>query len=132
MNKPLLIFILLFSTMMFSSPSYGEWTKVTEGSGNNLGDTFYVDFERIRKDGGYVYWWDLNDFLKPGPGGILSAKVYSQGDCKLFRFKQLSIAFHKEPMGEGTGNPFKAKDRSWIFPSPNSVDELVLKTVCNH
>ena len=62
MKKPLLIFTLLFSTLMFSTPSYGEWTEV---SSNVYGDPFYVDFERIRKHGGYVYFWILTDFLKP-------------------------------------------------------------------
>ena len=57
---------------MFSSPSYSKWTMVSEGiDSSNSGDTFYVDFERIRKHGGYVYWWDLTDFLKPKEG-ILS------------------------------------------------------------
>jgi hypothetical protein len=63
MKKLLLIFTLLFSTLMFSTPSYGEWTKVT--SSGNGANTTYVDFERIRKHGGYVYWWDLLDRLKP-------------------------------------------------------------------
>ena len=36
--------------------------------------------------------------------GILSGKGYRQGDCQLFRFKNLSFSFHKRPMGEGTGD----------------------------
>jgi len=46
MKKLLLISTLLFSTLMFSTPSYGEWTKVSE---NVEGNSFYVDFERIKK-----------------------------------------------------------------------------------
>jgi len=34
-------------------------------SSGNGANTTYVDFERIRKHGGYVYWWDLLDRLKP-------------------------------------------------------------------
>ena len=100
MKKLLLIFTLLFSILMFSTPSYGEWTKVSE---NVNGTTFYVDFERIKKHGGYVYFWNLLDYLKPDEHGILSAKVYRQCDCKLFRYKVLSVSFHKEPMGVGAG-----------------------------
>ena len=58
MKKLLLIFTLLFSTLMFSTPSYGEWTKVIS---NKSGDTYYVDFERIRKHGGYVYFWLISN-----------------------------------------------------------------------
>jgi hypothetical protein len=129
MKKLLLTFTLLFSTLMFSTPSYGEWTKVGKGV---QGDTFYVDVERIRKHGGYVYWWDLTDYLKPKHSGHLSDKVYNQGDCKLFRFKPLSSSFHKEPMGNGvpatsTHTPYK----DWVHPPPNSVSEIILNKVCS-
>jgi len=46
---------------VFSSTSFAEWTKVSE----NVSTTFYVDFERIRKHGGYVYFLWLSDYLKP-------------------------------------------------------------------
>ena len=55
MKKLTLIFTLLFSTVMFSSPSYAEyfsspshaeWTKVNKDADGN---TNYVDFESIRK-----------------------------------------------------------------------------------
>ena len=46
--------------MLLSAPSYAKWTKVGE---NVYGSTFYVDFERIRKGDGYVYFWGLNDYL---------------------------------------------------------------------
>ena len=130
MKKLLLIFTLLFSTLMFSTPSYGEWTEVSK---NVVGDTFYVDFDRIRKHGGYVYWWDLSDYLKPLELGYLSTKTYNQGDCKLFRFKVLSFSFHKEPMGRGTGNvqePVK-NSQGWKYPPPDTVDETILTKVCS-
>ena len=97
MKKLLLIFTLLFSTLMFSTPSYAEWTKV----GTSVrGDNFYVDFERIRKHDGYVYFWRLSNYLKPSKWGDLSAKLYNQGDCKLFRFKILGSSYYKQHMGE--------------------------------
>ena len=68
MKKLFLILILLFS-VMFSSLSYAEWTKVGVGGDGN---TYYIDFERIKKHGGYVYWWDLNDLLKPDKDGYVT------------------------------------------------------------
>ena len=131
MKKLLLIFTLLFSTLMFSTPSYGEWTEVS--SSGNGATTFYVDFERIRKHGGYVYYWRLTNYLKPTGLGHLSAKVYTQGDCKLFRFKRLSSSFHKEPMGGGTGQNVEitGKYKDWNYPPPNSSQEEILKRVCS-
>ena len=130
MKKLLLTFTILFSTLMISTPSYGEWTEVSE---NKSGDTFYVDFERIRKHDGYVYYWKLADFLKPLVGGYLSMKMYYQGDCKVFRQKSLSYSFHKEPMGGGTGEnlPIPETHKGWKYPPPTSADEVVLKQVCS-
>jgi hypothetical protein len=123
-----LILVFLFSTVMFSSPSYAEWTKVAK----NIKGTFYVDFERIRKHDGYVYWWELSDLLKPiSSEETLSVKAYKQGDCKLFRFKALSWSFHKEPMGGGTGDKINKPDKEWTYPAPNSTSEGILEQVCN-
>ena len=124
------IFTLTF-TVMFSSTSFGEWTEV----GQNVdGESFYVDFERIRKVDGYVYYWMLVDYLKPKKFGDLSGKLYKQGDCKLFRKKTLSYSFHKEPMGRGAGRveePIKSL-QVWQYPQPKSSMETIVKSVCNH
>ena len=95
------------------------------------GDTFYVDFDRIRKQDGFVYFWDLLDRLKPDEFGTLSDKVYKQGDCKLFRFKNLSFSFHNEPMGNGTGDVEEPDEKDWKYPNPNSMGGIVLKSVCS-
>ena len=128
MKTLLTIFTLVF-TVMFSSPSYSEWTKVGK---NVIGNTYYVDFERIRKHDGYVYWWGLSDYLKPKKFGTFSGKNYNQGDCKLFRYKYLSDTYYNQPMGKGdeTGGSNKP-DKEWIYPSPNSVNEEILKSVCS-
>jgi hypothetical protein len=129
MKKLLLIFTLLFSALMFSTPSHAEWTKVS--STGNGAHTFYVDFERIRKHDGYIYYWLLTDYLKPNKFGDLSAKVYKQGDCKLFRNKILTDSYYKNPMGVGTSSTSNEPEKNWTYPSPNSVSEYVLKAVCN-
>ena len=124
-----LIFTLVF-TVMFSSTSFAGWTKVSKSVD---GSTHYVDFERIRKHGGYVYYWYLSDYLKPIEYGILSNKEYHQGDCKLFRYKWLSLFFHTQPMGGGSGEniPVPEAHKDWKYPTPNSSVETVLKSVCS-
>ena len=130
MQKLTLIFTLLVSTAMFSSPSYSKWTKVGEGVS---GMTYYVDFKSMKKHGGYVTYWVLRDYLKPDKFGNLSGKTYYQGDCKLLRYKNLSYSFHKEPMGGGVGDVQKPLKSSldWKIPSPNTSNELVLTVVCS-
>ena len=90
-----------------------------------------MDFERIRKHDGFVYFWEMRDYLKPNKWGSLSTKIYRQGDCKLFRFIYLSWSFHKEPMGGGDGRVVNIPDKEWNYPPPNSSLEYLLKSVCN-
>jgi hypothetical protein len=124
--KYITILIALTFSVMFASASYAGWTEVSE----NVRGTVYVDFERIRKHDGYVYFWELGDYLKPDKFGDLSSKGYHQGDCKLFRYKTLSYSFHKEPMGGGT-DVVEYPDEEWTYSPPNSSFETVLKKVCN-
>ena len=129
MKTLLTIFTLVF-TLMFSSTSFADWTKVSESV--NSGNAYYVDFERIRKHGGYVYWWGLDNYLKPTKFGDLSVKVYREGDCKLFRLKLLSVSYHTRPMGEGKPSSSSNKpDKEWRYPTPNSTIEGILKSVCS-
>jgi hypothetical protein len=123
------IFTLLFSTLVFSSPSYAGWTKVDSVGG----DTHYVDLDRIRKHDGYVYYWWLGDLLKPIVGKYFSIKSYVQGDCKVFRYKSLSQTLYIEPMGNGT-SPFSSNtpEEEWLYPEPDSSGEFILKFVCSH
>ena len=124
-----IIFTLLLSTLVFSSPSYADWTGV---STNADGDTFYVDFDRIRKHDGYVYYWRLSDYLKPTKYGVLSAKSYSQVDCKAFRYKRLSISYYTNSMGNGTLSLSENVLREWEYLPPNTVGETTLNSVCSH
>jgi len=109
--------------------SYAGWTKVSSGDGA----TFYVDFDRIRKHDGYVYYWRLGDYLKPIMGKYLSDKRYIQGDCKLFREKRLSLSVYTEPMGKGTHSySDNTLSEKWDYPTPNTILGTTLKSVCSH
>ena len=126
------LLVLLVFIVTFSSNSFAEWTKLAEGAADaNRGDVFYVDFDRIRNVDGYTYFWRLTDYLKPTETGTLSFRTYWQGDCKLFRKKLLTAIPHKEPMGRGSGKVINPKNLDWVNPTPNSVDELILQSVCS-
>ena len=122
-----LILTLFFSTLMFASPAYADWESLDD---NVDGTTFYVDFDRIRINGGHVYYWQLMDLLKPSSQGILSGKTYYRGDCEMLRYKTLSFIFYEQPMGEGSGESSVSINKEWFYPSPNSMGEYTLKRVC--
>jgi len=131
MRKSIFLFTLCLTlTILFYFPitSSAEWTKVVK---NTNGDTLYVDFGRIRKHGGYVYIWILDDYLKPNKLGYLSSKLYTQVHCPLYRWKVLSWSWYIEPMGGGTGKTDNNPDKEWRYSVPNSVVEYIQKRVCN-
>jgi len=127
--KKLLILLSVFFSLVFSSPSYSEWEEVVT---NVNGTIYYVDYERIRKRGGFTYYWELSDRTKPNSGGTLSAKVYFQVDCNLFRYKYLSDWYYKRHMGQGSAyTSSTTPDEDWNYPSPDSSVEYVLESVCS-
>ena len=125
MKKFLIINILLF-TSFFSNSSYGDWVKVVEDLNGNI---FYVDFERIRKNDNYVYYWFLVDLIKPS-SGYLSSKTYNEGDCKMLRFRDLQFVNHYEQMGKDPGDVQTNENPKWQYANPNTVNEFILQTVC--
>ena len=122
-----LILTLFFSTLMFASPAYADWEAVAVSAD---GDTYYVDFERMRTNGSNVYFWVLEDYLKPEEDGDLSSKVYHQSECEMFRLKMISVLFHKQPMGEGSVETYSPPNPEWMYPPPTSAYEIILKEVC--
>ena len=93
--KKLLILTIFLSSLIMSSVAYAKWTEVSK---NVSGDTYYVDFERIKKHDGKVYFWRLNDYLKPTKYGDISVKIYDEAECGRFRYRSLSATFYKGPM----------------------------------
>ena len=121
------LLILLFS-ILISFNSYGDWKYMHD---NVDGDSQYIDMDRIKANGGYVYFWTLIDYLKPTAYGHMSTKMYIQGDCGVHRIKYLSFTHSKQPMGEGgeTNNP---PNPEWTYPSPGSVSSSNLDSVCDY
>lgn len=96
------------------------------------GDTVYVDFDRIRKVNGLVYYWRLADLLEPDSTGTLSTKSYSKADCDTMREMQLSFSYYNLPMAEGTAEGTFTPDPEWLYVQPNSLLEITLNAVCAH
>ena len=122
-------YILLISTLMFSAGSWAEWTEVGE---NVSGDKTYVDFDRIRKVKGLVYFWRIRDYLEPSSTGMLSTKTYYKADCETMRSMFLSISAYKLPMAEGAADSTFTPEPEWRYAQPDSVGEAILEAVCNH
>jgi len=132
--RKLFILTIFICSFMMSSLAHAEWTKVAESAINN--DIYYVDFDRIRKHEGRVYYWSLVSHVKPKKYVIawaLSAKVYYEAECGRFRERLLEFAIHPDKMGwDRVIHRIDNPPRVWSYPSPNSVSERTLKIVCNY
>jgi hypothetical protein len=122
--------VLLFS-ILISFSSYGEWTKIGESTDGN---TQYMDKDTIKEHGGYIYWWELHNYLKPLSGGdLLSAISYKQVDCALNRTKDLSLSFYRKHMGEGTAaeyTPASVLGDDWTYARPGTVHKAMVDAGC--
>ena len=116
----------MLSTVIFSSITYAGWTEITKGENSS---SHYVDFERIRKHDGFVYFWSMSNYPTPIKG-VSSEINLRQGDCKLFRYKIIDGSFYNKPMLRGSPSKFAA-DSKWRYAQPNTIGESFLQSVCN-
>ena len=122
------LLVLLFS-ILISFNSYGEkWFDV---SSDVDGTTYYLDGDSVKKNGGYVYHWEMEDLLKPDEYGIMSAKRYQQSDCGMNRYKILSLYVYYQPMGRGNSQTIPLPNSEWKYPPPSSVAGTILGAVCS-
>ena len=121
------LLILLFS-LLISFNSYGEWTKVTAGVNN--GEIYYVDLDTIKENGGYIYWYQMDDYLKRDKFGDMSALTYQQGDCGSNRSRMLAGIFYKQPMGISESSRETAKNPEWTYTFPGQINATLLDYVC--
>ena len=128
MKKLTLIFIILFITLNHSSYSKNRWVKIYS---DEVG-TEYIDIQNIKKNNGYIFFWNLTNVTKPYGGIYYSANVYKQVDCKIFRVKRLVFHWYKKSNGSGTYKSEPPKNKDWIYPSPNSVEHGNIEYICKN
>ena len=122
------IFLILFFTL-FPSIVFGDWKLI--GVGKQYKTDVYLDFDRIRKHNGKYFFWTLVNLNQIRKDGIKSLKGYREGDCDLFRMRTLSVVTHFKSMGEDIGKSYNMEKLKWIYPTPKSIDEVILNKVCN-
>ena len=120
--------LLLIFTLLFSSPSYADWTKVSETENT----TYYLDFDNIKKKDGYVYFWKLSNYLKPDEWKDMSNKTLMEADCNIpMKARKIYATYHSQPMGNGEPSTISPKKRDWEHTVPNTAIESMLNIICS-
>ena len=122
--------LMLIFSLLISFNSYGEWTKVTSGKSN--GEIYYVDIDTIKESGGYVYWYQMNNYTKPDKWGDMSSIFYVQGDCGVNRSRLLSGIFYQQPIGISESSRETIKNPEWNYNFPGQVNTDLLDYVCDY
>ena len=131
MRNSISILILMFAFLVCSSTKAKEWTEITKGQNGHI---FFVDMENLYESNGYIYFWQLINYIDQDEYGDMSAKIYVKAKCQVFKFKWLKVSYHKMLMGKDYVKPDKPSKlvSGWQFPSIGSTSYAVLDYVCKN
>jgi len=122
---------LLALVMVISSPAWAEWSLITT---SDSGDTYYIDIETIRKSGGFIKVWELNNFSEKrnlaNIQGVNSTRYRTEYDCKNERLRYLTLSAHSELDAKGKVLAQESKEGDWVELPPNTTGRLNMKMVC--
>ena len=117
------LFLFLF---LFSSNCLAEWKKITDSENVEI----FLNFKEIKKNNDLIFFWQLNNYVKPLRDKIFSIRIYIKVDCKKNKFNPLIFSYHVEPMGSGEADIKNNKQKKWILAKSKSKQKLILKTAC--
>jgi len=122
-----LIFLLIIITF-FPSNSFSEfnWKRVGE---NTNGTVFYVDKSSVKRMGNTIYFFSMMDYAKP-VDGVLSTKIYQEGNCSDYSFRYLKDFYYDQPMGNGSVVHQIDEVSKWTANIPGSLNETVFDFLC--
>jgi hypothetical protein len=124
---------LLVLLLLVNFPARANWELVAE---NNSGDTFFVDFQTLLKQGSSVKFWRLLNYSKPADMSglkVLSLRGRIEIDCKEQTSRILTATAHSEKYASGSVLWTLSSDEidnRWTHTVPNSTMWTILQRVC--
>ena len=122
------IFFVSIIMILFIAPANStEWTAVSA----NHHAKFFVNEKSIKREGGYIYFWDMGNLLGPIGEGIVSISSFNKVNCENFLVKTLNTSFHKAPMANDNPEVLTATRPTWKQPPSGSASAKIAKFVCD-
>ena len=121
MKKLLPLILFCFCINGYSS----NWKKISE---NQKGDSFYIDMNDIKKNNGFIYYWELIDLKEPVYGALSSIRNF-KANCSEKRKAMLSTSSYTGQMGKYILiNEAKYNGKKFSDASKSTV----MKFACDH
>ena len=112
--------------------SFDEWFWV---SSNIKGNNYYLDISTIKKRGGYVYYWQLDDLKSPisvSDGFIYSAKKRLQVNCDEGSSRITTTSYYMGNLGKGEFWGTDNTTQDWFYPPPRTSFYSLMEFVCDY
>jgi len=122
--------LLLIFSLLITTSSFGEWSYITKGGD----DEYYIDFDTISNNNGYVYYWRLMNFPSPPYGeGVSQVELFEVNCNPPVKERRKMFYFFNSPMGNGQMGPVNDASSytgAWGYARPGSVRKRLLEAVC--
>jgi hypothetical protein len=129
---------LIVAAAMVASGQSADSTSQWEPAGTSAKVNVFVNSGRIDVvDGGLVEVWVRTEYNKPQRSGIARGEYTSdlehvRADCRRMRILSLSVVIydkHGAVVGRASEAAYAAVS-SWESPTPDSIGEKTLQTIC--
>ena len=113
--------------------SFDEWFWV---SSNIAGNNYYLSIDTIKKLGGYVYYWQLDDLIEPiktkSGSRIYSAKKRMKVDCETESTRITVAHYYTGNLGKGAPWGTDNSTSDWFYPPPRTTFYALMEYVCDY
>jgi hypothetical protein len=121
---------LFFLAFLFSEIAFGATWKIVATSISE--DKFYIENESIMKNGNEVNYWVRVNLSKRDKEGYLSTKENYLINCKTREQKLMYLILFTDFDNKGSViGQFDYSRKEWRPVSPDSVNNTIMKYVCN-
>lgn len=129
MNRTVTFILTMLLTVNITSvcADSEDWDLVNETSITKT----YIDYNRIWKHDGYVYYWVLQNQKEPTET-LGSVAVLIKGHCQMRSTKELQVSYYEFRWAQYDSNDFTDNMGDLSYARPGSEEEKILNMVCKH
>ena len=119
--------LLIVLTFFTSSSVWANWVLV----GETHEAKFFIDYSTIRKEGSLSKVWQMTNLNERGSDGEMSVRTRNEYDCKEERRRIIDISTHTGVTAQGRTLLSDSSPGAWTYIAPKTINEMILKIICN-